>query len=179
VTDVALATRPIVDRWHVDPLGRLGEPLPFEQTPNDDFRARLARLPRWGQGTLGCYTVLDYTPASALVTGPAPQAEITWGEASVSGFHNSVNAIGLTVTAASDATIAINQNFSPDFRSDFGFVHEDNGRLAVDVTPGTHQLSLVYRPWTLRVGLAITLLGIAALGAYLRLVASRRDGVSR
>jgi hypothetical protein len=182
VTDIALATRPIVDRWHAEPLGRWGEALPFEQTPPDDFRARLARLPRSGQGTLGCYTVLDYKPAPSLITGPAAQTEVTWGEATVSGFHSSVNAIGLRVTAVTDATIAFNQNFSPDFRSNLGFVHEDNGRLAVDVAPGTHELSLIYRPWTLPVGLAITLLGIVVAGAYLRLVASRRpgeDGVAR
>ena len=175
--DLWLVARPIVDNWNTDPLPPVHLEK-FYQGGADSFKADFAYTPRLGRGTLGCYTVLDYPPAPSLREGPGPQVEVVLGDAVVGSERTTVNRVIVDVSGSTPSTLVINQNYSRDFVSNIGFVHEDDGRLAVDIPPGTHRLRLAYRPATLRIALATTLVGLLLTFGYLwRLRQLQRRGL--
>jgi hypothetical protein len=164
--DLWVVGRPLVDTWQVVVLPPI-QGDPFHQAGTASFKSDFPLTPRLGRGSLGCYTVLDYAPAAALREGRVPQAEVVFGDGVIHSARTTVNKVLLDVSGSTPSTLVINQNYSADFISNIGVVHEDAGRLAVDVPAGTQHVRLVYRPATLRIGLATTILGLLLTLGYL------------
>jgi hypothetical protein len=82
------------------------------------------------------------------------------------------NRIELDVALNKDATLVVNQNWHPGWRSSTGLVRLENGRIAVDLPVGTHQLSLYFLPRSGVGGIAIS---IASIGVLAFLLLRRRQ----
>jgi uncharacterized membrane protein YfhO len=96
-----------------------------------------------------------------------PQAEVVFGDGVIHSARTTVNKIIVDVSGSTPSTLVINQNYSTDFTSNIGVVHEDDGRLAVDIPAGTQQVRVAYRPATLGIGVATTSFGLLLTLGYL------------
>lgn len=168
-TDIVVATRPIVNQWTNPALAPL-EPHPaFQQSPVDTHNRSFASLPRLGVGSIGCYVVLDYRVAPGLRVGAVPQARVARGTGDVTVAARTTNTVTLDVRADTQAVVALNQNFAPDFVSDVGAVEDLDGLLAIAVPEGRHRVHVRYAPSSLR-----SAIGPFAAGIVLSAVIWRR-----
>ena len=85
--------------------------------------------------------------------------------------------ITIDLDAAQQGTLIINQNYHPDWRTDDGVLHEWNGLLAVDVSPGQDQVVLRYFSRSFGLGLGISV--VCLLGVLTIVVCHRRGYLER
>jgi len=149
----------------------------FTQDPplaaNQEFHQ--ARGNRWdaqvwapaSRGTLQCFEETEFTQSPRLRGDlAAEEFPLDASAAKVERVAWSPNRIRLHVKAERDATIAINQNYSPHWKSSVGTMRSVEGELAVAVTAGDFILDLRYDDPLLDAGMLVslaTLLGGAAL----------------
>jgi hypothetical protein len=138
-------------------------------TIESDFRQ--ARGNRWlaafypgiGRGTLSCFDDYDI-PQSAALRGDLPHDELLKDPAagSVTRVAWSPNRIDLHVVISRPARVLVNQNWHPGWHPSVGTLADDDGRVAVDLPEGTHDLSLRFLPRSAIGGAATTVLALLA-----------------
>lgn len=154
---------------------KIGEHSIYTMDPplehHDDFKQ--ARGNRWDahiwpyidRGSLHCFE------EHKLFTSPYLAGDLAQEEYPAEGSHATVerlswspHRIQLRVKAEDDASILINQNHSPFWKSDVGSVDSSGGLLRVRVPKGEHIVTLSYRDWHVALGAFITL-GTLMVGA--------------
>ncbi|HEY1954772.1 MAG TPA: hypothetical protein VGH28_04155 [Polyangiaceae bacterium] len=106
-----------------------------------------AYYPALERGTLSCFD--DYPiPQSTALRGDLEHEEYLSDATSgtVERRAWSPNSITLHVEAKKPARVIVNQNWHPGWRASIGTVLADDGRLAVDVPEGSHDLVLRFLP---------------------------------
>lgn len=169
--DIALVTRPIVDRWKAPAIVDELAADAFHLVPVADYNARYARLPRQNLGTTGCYEgAMRWTVAPGLWLGDVPQARATTpGE--VLASHRTPSLLLADVGSPTPTRVVWNSNFDPGWQSSIGTVVDDAGRVAVDLPAGRHRVEMRYRPALLAPSLVLSAAGV--LGALLIAVSAR------
>ncbi len=137
------------------------EPREFTNARGDRWLA--AYYPGIARGTLSCFD--DYqVPQSAALRGDLPHEELL-ADASAGKLERtswSPNSIALHAELTKPARAIINQNWHPGWRVSEGTLADDEGRLAVDLPSGTHDVVLRFRPRSGIYGLITSLFAIAA-----------------
>jgi hypothetical protein len=124
------------------------------------------------RGSLSCYDETPW-PASARLRSDLPQEEYLADPSAgdVRRVSWSPNRIVLSARLSRPATLLVNQNFQPGWRSSIGQARSEDGLLAVDLPAGEHEVVLRMWPSGVTVGLALMAL---ALGVTALLVRSDR-----
>jgi hypothetical protein len=130
---------------------------------------RQARGNRWAlgyyepmqRGSLSCWEAYP-VPQSPLLRGDAPSEErvVDVGAGRVTERSWSPNAIDMQVELSRPATVAVNQNWHPGWRSSVGQVRSEGGLLAVELGPGTHDVELRFAPRSATGGAAASLVAL-------------------
>jgi hypothetical protein len=169
--DIALVTRPIVDRWKAPPIEPALAADAFHLVHVADYNSRYARLPRENLGTTGCYEgAMRWKVAQGLWLGDQPQVRAPDFE-SVLESSRTPSRLSATIDAPAPMRLIWNSNFDPGWQANVGAVVDDAGRLAVDVPAGRHRLEVQFRPPHLAPALTLSTLGLAL---SIALLASRR-----
>ncbi len=173
-TDLAVVTRPIVDRWKAPPIGAGLTADAFHLAPVADYHARYAHLPREDLGTTGCYEgAMRWTVAPGLWLGPVPQVRATApGRVHASG--RTPSRLYAEVDLPAPTRLVWNSNFDPGWRPSHGAAVDDAGRLAIDAPAGRYRLDVRFRPPLLAPSLALSALGLLLACALLVSRALRR-----
>lgn len=147
-------------------------PRPFQQARGNRWLA--AFYAPMSRGSLSCWDAYP-VPMSARLRGDLPADEVLAdpGAGQVSRRRWSPNAIDLDVTLARPATLLVNQNFHPGWRSDVGRVRSADGLLAVDLPAGATRVALRFRPRSALAGALCTLAALLAI-VWLLVFARRR-----
>jgi len=146
----------------------IGEHSIFTMDPPLEHRDgfKQARGNRWDahiwpyidRGSLHCFE------EHKLFSSPYLAGDLAQEEYPAEGSHATVerlswspHRIQLRVKAEEDATILINQNHSPYWKSDVGTVGSSGGLIRVNVPKGEHIVTLTYGDWHVALGAFITL----------------------
>jgi hypothetical protein len=179
----------------IDPnLPRLPASTDFYQAAGTDY-GRFPTHPVRGFGTRQCYVPLEWKPAPGIVDGKVPQQRIEPPSAGeVVARRWSPSRIDLDVRLRAPGVVVINQNYETGWEPSAGEAGaylgpgrapwlRSSGRagatppvglLSVSLPAGNYPLALRHRPPGLRLGVLLTLLGIAvALAAARRLTPAR------
>ena len=142
------------------------------QPPAQDGAFHQSRGNRWAlayyepmqRGSLSCWEAYP-VPESPLLRGDLANEErvVEAGAGTVTERSWTPNAIDLDVSLKRPATIAINQNWHPGWRSNLGEVRSDRGLLTVSLPEGDHDLSLRFAPRSATGGALASLVAAAAL----------------
>ncbi|MEM9115169.1 MAG: hypothetical protein AAGD10_16565 [Myxococcota bacterium] len=149
-----------------------GTPPPRD-VPSSDFhnvsgdRRRMYAYPRVNRGSIDCFEESPL-PRSRLLQAEAPQEEYPVPEDAgrVRRVDWSPNAITLDVELTRSATLAVNQNWAPGWRSDAGPTVSHQGLLALPLEAGAHRVRFVYRPPFFWLGVAISILSLVGAVAW-------------
>lgn len=133
-----------------------------------DFRQ--ARGNRWlaafypgiERGTLSCFDDYDIPQSAALRANLAQDEYVDPAIGKVTRVAWSPNRIDLHVELTKPGRVMVNQNWHPGWRASTGVVVWDDGRLAVDLPAGSHDLALRFLPASALGGAGATLLALAA-----------------
>jgi hypothetical protein len=130
-------------------------------------------FPPMNMGTIYCVAG-NPLPESPRLRGDLAQEEYPEdpSKATVKRLAWSPNAIDLEVDAREPATIFVNQNWAPAWKSDVGTVRSVDKLLAVDVPAGKHVVRLAYRD-----GFLLFCLGVSAASLLALAFVFGRDGV--
>ncbi len=133
--------------------------------------------PFMSRGSLSCFD--DYNVAQS----PALRGDLVNEEYLLDSDAGTVrrsawspNRIDLHVELVKDARVYVNQNWHPGWRSSLGTVASDDGRLAVDLPAGAHDVTLRFLPRSAVGGIATFMLGLVA-ATLLLWRADRQDHV--
>lgn len=156
----------LVDNSWAWQRGRTLMPAPTSVAGRDFANARgnrwlAAYYPSLERGTLSCFD--DYPiPQSPALRGDLPHEEYLSDSTAgtVERRDWSPNVITLHVDSNKPARVIVNQNWHPGWHASIGTVIADDGRLAVDMPEGSHDLVLRFRP---RSGIGGMLASLAAL----------------
>jgi hypothetical protein len=168
--DIAVVTRPIVDRWDGAPLE---DPIPAERlhlVATPDYYGVFARLPERNVGTTSCYEGAMPWPVSPRHwLGDVPQARFERASdgAQVRAAWRSTTRMAAEVVLDRPARLVWNVGYDPGWRSDVGEVVDDGGRVAVDLPPDATRVALRFVPEGLQAGLALGALGALLCGVLL------------
>lgn len=169
--DLAMATRPIVDRWTDRPIGAEVAERDFHLISVASYDAEYAHLPRRNAGTKSCFEFgMHWKVAPGLWLGDVPQVRVP-APARVLESHRTPSHLVADLDLPQPARVLWNSNFDPGWQPSRGTLVEDAGRLAVDAPAGRYRLEVVFRPALLAPSLALS--GLGAL-LSLALVLSRR-----
>ncbi len=176
---VALATSAVALICDVPPLasqhwardnGRNTTSPPIEAEASQPFRQ--ARGNRWA---LGYYEPLHRGSLSCWDAYPVPQSPLLRGDLAAEEYLRdpaagavaerswSPNAIDLAVSLVSPATVVVNQNWHPGWRTNVGEIKNDRGLLTVAVPAGDNLLSLRFVPRSATVGALVSLVAMAGV----------------
>lgn len=124
-------------------------------------------------GTINGYETANVPRKAIPVTSPDYQGEVylrdTPGKAEISFW--SPNRLLIRVEPAGEGYLVLNQNYYPGWQAGGargGQVEAVDGLVGVKVAPGDRQVELRYRPASFFIGLAVSLLAVAAGGAFAR-----------
>ncbi|MEM1416267.1 MAG: hypothetical protein AAGH15_15270 [Myxococcota bacterium] len=156
--ELLTAHGPVVDRWRGAPLAELGEEEPYRLTPGNEYGG-YASFPARGVSTRGCYTGMSYAAARGLREGDVPQASLRGGR--VEAVSRTANTITVALEARAEATLVLNQTFAEGWEASAGEARADAlGRIEVAGVPaGTSEVTLRYRPRSLRAAASLSLVG--------------------
>ncbi len=124
----------------------------------------------WNVGTGSCYTGMGYLPALGLWSGDSPQVRAVPADgAEIEEVARSSLRWKIRARVERPTRVVFNSTWEQDWVAPPYRVIEDLGRLAVDLPPGDHEVTLRYEPRSLPWAL-----GAFALGALLALALARR-----
>lgn len=154
----------VSDKWHDPPLSSDPPAESFHFAPPELYGYLVASLPRLNQGTPMCYVGnMNWRIGSGMWDGELPQARVE-GRRNRAGEVVEVvrtpNRFHATAQLIRDGRVVFNQNYDPDWQTNYGEVVEDRGRLAVDLPEGEHKIIVRYAPSTFIPGLVGTLMGL-------------------
>lgn len=139
-----------------------------------DAEFKQARGNRWdehvwaraGRGSLQCFEENPFPVASGLRGDlAAEERPLDPGSADVRRIAWSPNSITLSVDAARDAVVLVNQNHAPEWSSSVGQVIDHGGLLGVRVPAGHHAIVLRYRDGSIAFGIVVAMGFVAGVGA--------------
>jgi hypothetical protein len=111
------------------------------------------------RGTIDCYEPVPVRHAAIPFDAAGYRGEVyvvdTLGDAEI--IERTSNTIRIRAQLNFDGTVVINQNFYPGWWTSAGKVVEHDGLLAVELGPGTHEISLRFLPLTFVLGAFVTL----------------------
>jgi hypothetical protein len=159
-TDIAVVTRPIVDRWKAAPIEPALAADTFHLVHVADYNSRYARLPRENLGTTGCYEgAMRWNVAPGLWLGDVPQVRVP-APARLLESARTPSRLFADLDVPAPTRVVWNSNFDPGWQTNLGTVVDDAGRLAVDVPAGRYRLKLRFFPALLTPALAGSALGL-------------------
>ncbi len=136
---------------------------------NRDSEFRQARGNRWmgahylpiNRGSISCGEAYP-VPMSTDLRGDLPNEEYLENPdlGTVRRSAWTPNRINLDVTVSDAASLKVNQNWHPGWRSNVGEVVNRNGLIGVRLPAGHHQVTLRFVPWSAIAGFAISLLTV-------------------
>ncbi|MFK7987749.1 MAG: hypothetical protein AB8I08_17160 [Sandaracinaceae bacterium] len=171
--DVVTNTTRVLTRWVGADVS--GEPAArFHLVSNTPYLPLFMHYPQRNIGTTGCYDPVPWDLSDSLWTGDVPQARVL-PEASgeVTETQRTNYTFTADVTLSEPARVVFNQNFDPDWGLSMGEPVDDEGRLAVDLPAGTHQVVATYWPPDLPWSALLCLLGLLGSVLLLRLSPAR------
>jgi hypothetical protein len=153
---------------------------------SDDYHlvanARYWELPSFpvrGIGTTGCYGGFDWPVSRALWFG-GPQERLDPPDAgTVTRVRWTPNSIAFHVELTRPATLLVDQNFDPGWRSSYGLPISRDGLLALPLAAGGRNVTLRHRPDGFAAGFLLTLLGIGLSALAVRALTPNRIGSMR
>lgn len=166
----------VSDKWHDPPLVTDQTAESFHYAPPNLYGYLLASLPRMNQGTPMCYVGnMNWRIANGLWEGPRPQARVE-GRRNRAGevveVARTPNRFHATAQLIRDGRVVFNQNYDPDWETNYGTVVDQRGRLAVDLPEGEHKIIVRYAPRTFIPGLVGS--GVGLLLAWVVFAYGRR-----
>jgi hypothetical protein len=170
--DMLMVNHKIVDRWHGTPISTDSPAPAFYMVKGEDYYETFASYPQRNIGTPMCYTgSMNWSISPALWTDPSPQTRILpENSGHVLSWDRSANRLWANVELDSPATLIWNQNFAPGFRVNKGRLSESQGRLAVELPAGRHDVEIKYAPRSLGPSVAASALGVVVALVLLRQV---------
>lgn len=161
---------PLASQHWARDSGRSTASPPIEAEAAQPFRQ--ARGNRWAldyyeplhRGSLSCWDAYP-VPQSPLLRGDLAAEESLRDPAAgvVAERSWSPNAIDLTVRLVRPATVVVNQNWHPGWRTNVGEIKSDRGLLTVAVPAGDNLLSLRFVPRSATMGGLVSLVAMAGL----------------
>jgi hypothetical protein len=125
----------------------------------------------------------------AVADAPAPTAARAGERGSVTVAERSDDTLELRVVTPRAAYLVTSESSAPGWQAtmddvDSPILMANGGFRALRVPPGAHQARFVYRPWSVRVGLAVGVVGVLAalllaVGARAATRRSSRSGAMR
>ncbi|MEZ4327169.1 MAG: hypothetical protein R3B40_18260 [Polyangiales bacterium] len=154
----------VSNKFHDPPLVEQPPAESFHFAPPHTYGLLVASFPRMNVGTSMCYVGnMNWRIGSGMWTGERPQARVE-GRRNRAGevveVARTPNRFHATAQLIRDGRVVFNQNYDPDWQSNFGEVVEDRGRLAVDLPEGEHKIIVRYAPHTFVPGLTGTGMGL-------------------
>ena len=154
------------------------EPTPaFHQARGN--RWALAYYEPMERGSLSCWEAYP-VPESALLRGDLRSEErvVEPGAGTVNERRWTPDALDLDVSLSRPATVSINQNWHPGWRSNVGEVRSDRGLLTLALPAGEHAVSLRFEPRSALGGGLASLVALSVL-AFVAWRAARAPRVTR
>jgi hypothetical protein len=154
----------VSDKWHDPPLSSDAPAESFHYAPAHLYGFLVASLPRLNQGTPMCYVGnMNWRIGSGMWDGERPQARVE-GRRNRAGevveVARTPNRFHATAQLIRDGRVVFNQNYDPDWVTNYGEVVQDRGRLAVDLPEGEHKIIVRYAPRAFIPGLVGTGVGL-------------------
>jgi hypothetical protein len=180
VVPIALATLATVSQCKV--IAVATGAMPFAPPLSESHGAfHQARGNRWlasyygplNLGSLSCWEAFPVAQSPEL-RGDLPKEEYL-ADASAGTVERvawSPNRIDLRAQLQRPATVRINQNWHPGWRSSAGSVFSENGLLAVALPAGEHSFALKFRPRSVIGGMFVSLISVVALLIFARRASS-------
>jgi hypothetical protein len=166
--DMLIVHFPTINRWTYPPVG---SDLVAKQyhLSTLHYKTHYASFPRMHLGSRGCYEAMAFKPAKGLWVGERPQARLLQGKTGeLLGFSRTNNRVRLEVRMDGPGRLLVNQNYAPGFRTSVGKIIEHEGKLALELPAGKHEIEVRYLPATLVPGLLMSALGILLSLAWWR-----------
>lgn len=154
----------VSDKWHDPPLSSDPPAASFYYAEPNLYGYFMASMPRMNVGTPMCYVGnMNWRVASGFWDGERPQARVE-GRRNRAGevveAARTPNRFHVTVQLIRAGRVTFNQNYDPDWETNYGTVVDDRGRLAVDLPEGEHKIIVRYAPRAFLTGLAGTGVGV-------------------
>lgn len=145
-----------------------GPPEATQITPSGNLHfegggTALIDLPRANRGRLQCWEEWAFGEGAPLWTGDVPQARARDERAVVTNVRRTQHRFTFDVHAREAATILLNSAWDRGFRTNVGTLREEAKQLVLDVPAGVHRVQVVYETPKLRVGAAVSGVGLAAV----------------
>jgi hypothetical protein len=176
--DFGFAQYPALNHWKYHPIR--SEPVsPRFYLTGLAYGDWYASFPRLNLGSRHCYEAMNFEPAQGLWLGDEPQARIVRGRGSLGAVERTSSRAWFDVDLRTPARVVINQNLAPGWRSNYGEIVSDHGRLALRLPAGRRRVELRYRPEMLWPSLALSALGALLALSIWRRPWSRRRAASR
>ena len=171
LTDLSLATQPKLQQGGDVRLPRRPASADFRLVPNLNY-AEVPDFPIRGIGTTECYGGFDWTVSSALWTGRPAQRLEPPEAGTVSRVRWSPSSISVHAVLTRAATLLVDQNFDPGWRSNLGAPVPHDGLLALSLPAGDHQVRLDHRPQGFWLGAVLSLAGLLLSGLAWKVLAT-------
>ncbi len=165
--DMLIVHFPTINRWAYPPV-RSDFVAERYHLSTLNYRRHYASFPRMHLGSRGCYEAMAFKPAKGLWTGDRPQARLLQGTGELLAFSRTNNRVWLEVHMDGPGRLLVNQNYAPGFRTNIGEILEHEGKLALDLPAGKHDIEVRYLPATLVPALLLSALGILLSLAWWR-----------
>src|SRR6267142_787884 len=123
-------------------------------------RPEVPDFPIRGIGTMECYGGFDWSVSRALWTGRPIERLEPPDAGSLARVRWSPSSISLHAALTRPATLVVDQNFDPGWRSNLGVPVSRDGLLALPLPAGDHEVRLDHRPQGFWMGALLSLLGV-------------------
>ena len=159
--DVIWSNRRSYDVYTLRQPARM-RPLPQRQLlPLRGYAARIALLPAMNLGTTSCRRwAIPWRVSPRLRLGNVPQVWLAASHGRVEWVKAGVSSVNVALTLEKPDRLVINQNHARGWHSEIGRVVSEKGLLAVALPAGTHRVALWFRPTSLVVGGALSVVGL-------------------
>jgi len=159
LTDLSLATQAKLQQGGDVRLTRRPASADFHLVANANY-TEVPDFPIRGIGTMECYGGFDWSVSRALWTGRPIERLEPPDAGSLARVRWSPSSISLHAALTRPATLVVDQNFDPGWRSNLGVPVSRDGLLALPLPAGDHEVRLDHRPQGFWMGALLSLLGV-------------------
>lgn len=163
--DIYVVAVGITNRWDGAPVGFMAAEVPH-LTSSRRYHEEYANYPSRNVGTTECYDAVPWPKSTRLWTGRVPQvrfADEAGQERTTDTLHaydRTNHTVTIDVELASPGVAIVNQNYESQWHASTGELAPSEGRLAVRLPAGRHQVVFRFEPDDLPYSALTTLFGV-------------------
>ena len=177
VVDLDVMALTITNRWDGPRVGNIAAEAPHLVHPGN-YHGEYSNYPARNVGTTECYDAVPWPRSHSLWVGDVPQVRFADRDGhprvgdTLHAFARTNHTVRVDVEMQTEGRILINQNFENQWHASVGRAFADEGRLALILPAGRHQVTFRFEPDDLPYSAFASLTGLVV--SVVVLVAGRR-----